>query len=106
MTQAPINYITYRLSKSLNNGSTEQVEVSASLESEAQAEDTLLHLQSWTQERMQIRETVAKLNSRKNDLHSQIYTLEKDVAEAKAKWQKVKDFLQKTGISSVDDIPF
>lgn len=104
--KAPINYITYRLSKSLNNGQTEQIEVSASIESEAQAEETLLHLQSWTQERMQVRETVAKLNSRKEQLQNEIYNLERDVTSAKKKWQEVKDFLEKMGITNIDDIPF
>ena len=104
--KAPINYITYRLSRHLNNGDTEQIEVSASIESEAQAEDTLLHLQTWTQERMQIRETVAKLFDRKERLQNEIASLEIDVEKAKANWKKVKEFLEKMGITNVDDIPF
>lgn len=103
-----IERITYSRTKNINHSDAECIEISIDIDSkdESEKEAAFEYLRAWVEDKMQVREQTAKLYDRKNELQRQVYSLEEDVAKAKAKWQKVTDFLEKTGVSSVDDIPF
>jgi len=100
--------ISYSRTKYINHGDNECIEISAIVNSEDdnEKEATLAYLRAWTEDKLGIRETAEKLYNRKERLQSEIQSLEIEVEQAKAKWQKVKEFLEKMGISVTDEIPF
>ena len=101
-----INYIGYSRTKNTNYSEHESIEISSFVAPEDDPQEILLYLQNWVNERLQVKEVLAKLDSRKDQLQGEIYDLEKNVVEARDKWQKVKVFLEKLGVERVDDIPF
>lgn len=103
-----VERISCSRTKYISHDVNECIEVSAIVNSnnEQEKNESLASLQAWTEDRLQIRETVAKLYNRKERLQAEIQSLEFDVEKAKAKWEAVKGFLEKVNISVVDDIPF
>ena len=101
-----IDSISYSRSKNVGYREYEDIEVSAAVTTDDDPQSTLLYLQKWVNEKLQIREEVAKLDSRKEQLQGEIYDLERSVKHAKDKWQNVQEFFKKLGIEVPSDIPF
>lgn len=108
-TMMEITKVTYSRSKQIGANESECVEVSADIDIQEDASEVLAYLQNWTDTRLKIRETVAKLDERKHDLQAEIYQREKQVAEARELVNRARDFLKQHGIEEAfnpDNIPF
>lgn len=103
-----IDRISYSRTKNVNHSDAECIEISAFVDSQDENEqDAILeYLRAWVENKMQLREKTTQLYNRKNQLTQEIQSLEDDLQVAKNKWSKAKEFMDKVGINSVDDIPF
>lgn len=99
--------VTYSRSKQIGANESECIEVSADIDIQEDASEVLAYLQNWTEQKLKIRETTARLDARKHELQSEIYNLEKQLTDARGLVNKSRDFLKLHGIeNSFDDIPF
>lgn len=101
-----ITKVTYSRTQGITHSESECIAVSADIDIQEDASEVLAYLQNWTEQKLKVRETTAKLDARKYELQSDIFRLERDIEVARAKWEKVQKFLDKIGISDVDNIPF
>lgn len=102
-----ISKVTYSRTKKVNYDDTKCIEVSAEINSQDDANEVLLYLQNWVDEKLRIHETIPKLEKIKSKLEDEIFRLENNNREAAEKWNRVKQFLEKLGLDQqVDDIPF
>lgn len=103
-----IERISYSRTKNINSSDAECIEISALVDPKDENEqDAILEfLRAWVEEKMQIRDRTAKLYARKNQLQREIHSLEDEVQDAKNKVAKVNEFMEKLGLSKLDEIPF
>lgn len=101
--------VTYSRSKQIGANESECVEVSADIDIQEDASEVLAYLQNWVETKLKIRETVAQLDARRFELQTEIYSLEKQVAESRGLVSRARDFLKQQGIEdafNLDNIPF
>lgn len=99
--------VTYSRSKQIGANQSECIEVSADIDDQEDASEVLAYLQNWTETKLKIRETVARLDARRFELQNEIYELEKQLAESRGLVIKSREFLKAHGIeNALDDIPF
>lgn len=98
--------VTYSRTRHINLNDTENIAISADIDIQEDASEVLAYLQNWVETKLKVRETVAKLDVRKNELQTDVYRLEKELIQAKERWQKAQAFMEKVGLSNIEDIPF
>lgn len=104
-----ITKVTYCRSKGINLHESENIKVSADIDIQEDASEVLAYLQNWVEKKLEVRETVAMLDARKYELQTEIYRLEKQLAEARNLVNRARDFLKQQGIENAfdpDNIPF
>ncbi len=101
-----ITKVTYSRSRQVGANESECIAVSADIDIQEDASEVLAYLQNWTEQKLKVRETIAKLDARKYELQTDIFRLEKDIEACRARWDKARNFLDKVGLADIDDIPF
>lgn len=103
-----IERITYSRTKNITHSDAECIEISVDIDPKDEDEKDAVfeYLRAWAEEKMQVRERTEKLYSRKTELQREIQSLEDELHIAKNKIARVNEFLQKLGLSTLDEIPF
>lgn len=103
-----IQTITYRRTRQLSN-ETEEFEAVAIVDQDTDPVSEAEELRAWVESRLGVRNSVVQLECDRNNLETECRRLESRITQAQEKWQKVKQFFNKLGISpniDVDEIPF
>lgn len=104
-----ITKVGYKRTLQISANESECIEVSADIDAEEDANEILSYLQNWTEQKLNIRETTARLETRRHDLQTEIRSLEKQVVDARGLVNRARDFLKQQGIENAfnpDNIPF
>jgi predicted nucleic acid-binding Zn-ribbon protein len=103
-----IKSIEYGKTASIGNYTTERLYATAELEEGESPEQALTELQTWVDDRLNLKKEVQDLGKQRLELTDQLKELQRNIGDAEVKWNKTKAFLEKHGVdpSQYDDIPF